>query len=148
MRNERALQYRKATQMSFQAEESTLTNAQRLTVASIYDLWNPNGIRYAKDAVVRVVEDGEDCLYTCIQEHVSQENWKPSIATASLWNRIDVEHAGTKEDPIPAALNMVYYKDKYYIEGDVLYLCTRDSGIALAYLPSQLVGQYFEVVEV
>ena len=61
MRNERALQYRKATQMSFQAEESTLTNAQRLTVASIYDLWNPNGIRYAKDAVVRVVEDGEDC---------------------------------------------------------------------------------------
>lgn len=148
MRNERALQYRKATQMAFRAGESTLTNSQRLTVASIYDLWNPNGIRYAKNAVVRVVEDGEDCLYTCIQEHVSQENWKPGIATASLWTRIDVEHAGTKEDPIPAKTNMQYYKDKYYSEDGKLYLCTRDSGIPLAYLPSQLVGQYFEVVAV
>ena len=44
--------------------------------------------------------------------------------------------------------NMQYYKDKYYSEDGKLYLCTRDSGIPLAYLPSQLVGQYFEVVAV
>lgn len=41
---------------------------------------------------------------------------------------------------------MRYYKDKYYSENGVLYLCTRDSGNPLAYLPSQLVGQYFELV--
>lgn len=90
--------------------------------------------------------DGEDVLFKCISPHTSQEDWTPEL-TPAMWNRIDLEHSGTKEDPIPAALNMMYYKDKYYTENGVLYLCTRDSGIALAYLPSQLVGQYFEVVE-
>lgn len=66
--------------------------------------------------------------------------------TPSLFNVIDVEHGGTLEDPIPAELNMVYENGKYYIENDVVYKCIRDSGIALAYMPSQLIGSYFELV--
>lgn len=144
---EKALQFRKATQFAFSGNESSLTNNDILSMASIYEYWSPNSVLYTKDkSIVRVDENGSDVLYMCISTHTSQENWKPSQLTASLWRRIDLEHAGTIEDPIPAAVNMIYYKDKYYIEGDTLYKCTRDSEIALQYLPSQLIGHYFEVV--
>lgn len=145
--DEKARQFRKATQ--FQVLTAEVTNNEALSMASIYNYWKA-GVGYGGDKQEKIVRrpvDGVDVLFECITPHTSQSDWAPEL-TPAMWNRIDVEHAGTEEDPIPAALNMMYYKDKYYIEGDVLYLCTRDSGIALAYLPSQLVGQYFEVVEV
>lgn len=95
-------------------------------------------------AVGEYVQYG-DKLYRVIQAHTAQANWTPDI-TASLFVVIDKEHEGTLEDPIPAQINMEYFSGKYYIENDVIYLCIRDSGIALAYLPSALVGTYFEIV--
>lgn len=88
----------------------------------------------------------DDKLYEVIQEHIAQENWTPDISK-SLFVVIDKEHIGTIDDPIPAQENMVYYQGKYYIENEILYLCTRDSGVALQHLPSMLVGNYFEVVD-
>ena len=87
----------------------------------------------------------ENKLYEVIQEHTVQESWTPDVSK-SLFVVIDKEHTGTIDDPIPAQENMIYYQDKYYIENEKLYLCIRDSGIALQYLPSALVGNYFEVV--
>ena len=58
-----------------------------------------------------------------------------------------MDQSGTIDDPITAVVNMQYYKDKYYLEDDTLYLCTRDSEIPLTHLPSQLIGNYFEVVK-
>lgn len=88
-------------------------------------------------------------LYKCLQAHTTQADWTPDL-TPSLWAVIDVTHAGTIDDPIPAALNMEYTEGLYYLdpEDGKLYRCTRSSGIALAYLPHQLVGQYFEEVTV
>lgn len=86
----------------------------------------------------------EGKLYKVIQAHTTQEGWTPDI-TASLFEVIDVEHAGTAEDPIPWAVNMQCYKGKYYTFDNVLYLCIRDSGIPLAYTPDQLLGNYFEL---
>lgn len=86
-----------------------------------------------------------DKLYRVLQAHTAQANWTPDIA-ASLFVVIDKEHQGTLEDPIPAQVNMEYFSGKYYIENDVIYLCTRDSGIALQHMPSALVGSYFEIV--
>ena len=65
---------------------------------------------------------------------------------------INVTHAGTLEDPIPASAGMEYEYGKYYIEGETIYRCNRQGGkdgdkYTLDYLPSQLVGHYFEVVE-
>ena len=59
---------------------------------------------------------------------------------------------GTIDDPIPAVAGMEYVYGKYYIEGETVYICKRtgeaEGGtIVLQFLPSQLVGQYFEVVE-
>ena len=58
------------------------------------------------------------------------------------------------EDPIEAYAGMTYYKGRYYRDSSTgkIYLCTRDDdqqpgqGIALYYLPSQLVGHYFQEV--
>lgn len=92
----------------------------------------------------------QDKLYKTAQEiSVVLENQPPSLATAALYTAIDETHAGTKEDPIPAVAGMEYEKGKYYSDGGKLYLMNRQGmndgdKITLYYLPSQLVGQYFE----
>lgn len=83
-------------------------------------------------------------LHKALQDHVTQDNWRPGQAAASIWQVIDVTHAGTLDDPIPFALNMEVYKDKYYTWECKTYLCTRDSGIALQNPPDQLIGHYFK----
>lgn len=86
---------------------------------------------------------GED-LWEVLQGHKTQENWKPSLETASLWKRVDEEHAGTKDDPIPYAPPMEIFKDKYYTQSKVLYKCIRDSGQPLSHNLSDLVGNHVE----
>lgn len=90
-------------------------------------------------------------LYKCVQAHTTQADWTPDV-TRALWTVIDVTHAGTIDDPIPAVAGMEYVYGKYYVEGETIYVCKRtgeaEGGtIVLQFLPSQLVGQYFEVVE-
>ena len=77
--------------------------------------------------------------------HVFRENWRPGQETASVWTVIDVEHEGTLADPIPYSVNMIVYQDKYYTYEGVLYICTRDSGIALQHTPTELIGHYFKL---
>lgn len=88
-------------------------------------------------------------VYKCRQAHTSQEGWKPS-ATPALWVVIDVTHAGTQDDPIPASRGMEYEYGKYYLDSEdgKTYKCERigeQSGnkITLQYLPHELLGQYF-----
>lgn len=90
-------------------------------------------------------------LYKVIQAHTTQADWTPDI-TPNLWTVIDVTHTGTIDDPIPASAGMEYVYGKYYIEGETVYICKRtgeaEGGtIVLQFLPSQLVGQYFELVK-
>ena len=91
-------------------------------------------------------------LYKVIQGHTTQADWTPD-ATPALWVVVDVTHAGTAEDPIPAVRSMEYEYGKIYLdpEDGKLYLCKRqgeaDGGkITLHYLPHELIGQYFEEV--
>lgn len=98
----------------------------------------------------RVSDGGR--LYKCQQAHTSQEDWKPS-ATPALWVVIDISHAGTQADPIPASRGMEYEYGKYYLDGEdgKVYLCERTGEqtggkITLQYLPHELVGNYFKAV--
>ena len=91
-------------------------------------------------------------LYKCRQAHTTQADWTPD-KTPALWAVVDVEHAGTMEDPIPAARGMDYVYGKYYLdpEDGKIYLCKRigeaDGGVInLQYLPHELIWQYFEAV--
>ena len=91
-------------------------------------------------------------VYKCRQAHTSQEDWKPS-ATPALWVVIDVTHAGTQDDPIPASRGMEYEYGKYYLDSEdgKVYLCERTGEqaggkITLQYLPHELIGNYFKAV--
>lgn len=86
------------------------------------------------------------------QGHTTQENWPPH-STPAMWTIINVDHAGTQDDPIPAARGMEYTYGLYYKdpEDTKLYLCERigeaaGGKIVLQYLPHELVGQYFTEV--
>lgn len=88
-------------------------------------------------------------VYKCRQAHTSQADWTPD-KTPALWAVIDAAHAGTQEDPIPAARGMEYEYGKYYLDGEdgKVYLCERTGEqaggkITLDALPHELVGQYF-----
>lgn len=72
------------------------------------------------------------------------ENQPPSLDTAALYEVIEVEPAGTQDDPIPYTPPMEIFNGKYYTQGGVLYKCTRDSGQALTHNLSDLIGLYVE----
>ena len=64
------------------------------------------------------------------------------------WVVIDAGHAGTIDNPIPAARGMEYEYGKYYLdpEDEKTYLCKRGEetgSIVLYYLPHELIGNYF-----
>ena len=75
------------------------------------------------------------------------DNQPPSLATAALYEVIEVEPAGTQDDPIQYTPPMEIFKDKYYTYNGVKYLCTRDSQTALSHGLDQLVNIYVIKVE-
>lgn len=84
--------------------------------------------------------------------HTTQVDWPPH-KTPAMWTIIDAEHAGTQDDPIPAARGMEYEYGKYYLDGEdgKTYKCERigeaaGGKITLQYLPHELVGNYFKAV--
>lgn len=116
------------------------TDAAKISLC--YDPWTTDKSYKVGD---RVECDGK--LWKCHQAHTSQENWKPSINTASLWEVINVENAGTLDDPIPYDQTMTVYNGKYYLEEGIIYKCIRDPGQPLYATCASLVGNYFEVAQ-
>lgn len=95
------------------------------------------------DGVLRVYKVREG------QGHTTQADWPPHL-TPALWVVVDVTHAGTQDDPIPASRGMEYEYGKYYLDSEdgKTYKCERvgeaaGGKIVLQYLPHELVGQYF-----
>ena len=119
-----------------------LDDTQAAKLPLCYDPWTTDKAYKVGD---RVLCDGK--LWKCRQAHTSQENWKPSINTASLWEVINVENAGTLDDPIPYDQTMTVYNGKYYLEEGIIYKCIRDSGQPLYATCASLVGNYFEVAK-
>ena len=130
-----------------EAAATSLPDSDAATAVELFPKW-----AYPVSYIVgnRVSDGGK--LYKCQQAHTSQEGWKPS-ATPALWVVVDVAHAGTQDDPIPAARGMEYEYGKYYLDGEdgKTYKCERigetaGGKIVLQYLPHELVGQYFTEV--
>ena len=85
-------------------------------------------------------------LYKTIQPELTiQAHYPPGEGTESLYTRIDEIHDGTQYDPITYNGNMALEKGKYYIEDGVIYLCNRDTGIAVYNRLADLVGIYVEL---
>ena len=89
----------------------------------------------------------DDKLYKVLQTHTPQEDWRPDT-TASLYVQVVIESGdtGTIDNPIPYSVNMELIEGKYYIEDDIIYLCTRSLSASYWAL-RDIVGQYVEVVE-
>lgn len=129
-----------------EAAATSLPDSDAATAVELFPKWG-----YPHDYVVgdRVNDISTNKLYKCVQAHTSQALWEPA-ATPALWVVIDVTHAGTQDDPIPASRGMEYEYGKYYLDSEdgKTYKCERigeQSGnkITLQYLPHELVGQYF-----
>ena len=125
----------------------TLTDEVALEYVVLYHDWTIGEELAAGD---RIEYDGK--LYKVVQAHTTQESWKPDL-TPALFEPIDVVNEGTLANPIVAAAGMCYFKDKYYLDetNGKVYLCNRDdsngNGTVLHFVPSALVGMYFEVAE-
>lgn len=105
-----------------------LTDAQALEVKDLYPTWE-NLMGQTLPVGFKLQYGGQ--LYKVLQEHTAQEEWKPGTETASLYALVSaeasVEHAGTKEDPIPYEQMMLIEKDKYYTQYGVLYIGLMDA---------------------
>ena len=93
-----------------------LADTEAVKIPLCYDAWKTDTAYKVGDRVKFDVK-----LWKCRQAHTSQENWTPSIDTASLWEVINVENAGTLDDPIPYDQTMTEYKGKYYLEEGITY---------------------------
>ena len=136
---------------------STFTDENALKVIELYPTFEDVvGTYQKKGARVRYDVNAKTFLFKLTCEDQTEngtlilESWNP-VEAKSIWTAIDVAHTGTIDDPIPAVAGMEYVYGKYYIEGETVYICKRigeaEGGtIVLQFLPSQLVGQYFEAV--
>ena len=123
---------------------TTLDDTTALTGIELFPKWQ-SGKSYSVGDRVQY----NSILYRCVQAHTSQNDWTPD-ATPAMWAVIDKTHAGTLDDPIPAARDMEYEYGKYYLDGEdgKTYLCHRTGEAAggtvvLQYMPHELVGHYF-----
>lgn len=139
----------KARREVYDRQGALLTDQQAATVVDAYPEWKP-GIEITQ----QMIAEGRNRyrvgkqLYKTTVAHTTIESWSPELAP-TVWTPIDIEHTGTIDDPIPGAVGLLYKKDLYYSEGEKRYLCIRqdsEDGTVLYYLPSQLVGIYFEEV--
>ena len=122
-----------------------LTDDQAISVKNLHPEWK-EFIGKSLSTGFRVLH--EDALYKVRQDiSVVLENQPPSIDTGALYEEINETHDGTKTDPIPYNNNMALELGKYYIQDDIIYMCTRDTGQAVYQDLSDLVGIYVQIAE-
>lgn len=124
-------------------ERTDISNEEALDYMAIIYPWD-----YYLDKVLTegMMVTYEDKPWRVRQTHTPLEVYPPSLATASLYEKIDKEHDGTLEDPIPYAPPMEIFIDKYYIENNEIYKCIRNSDTALSHSLRDLVGIYVNKV--
>lgn len=117
-----------------------LADETAVKAVTLHPTWTENT---AYDVGYKAQRNGK--LYKCIQAHTSVVTWEPENA-ASLWEVINESHTGTLDDPIPYDGNMALEQGKYYVQNDVIYLCTRDTVNPVYGSLKSLVGLYVEEV--
>lgn len=120
-------------------ERTDISNEEALDYMAIIYPWD-----YYLDKVLTegMMATYEDKPWRVRQTHTPLEIYPPSLDTASLYEKIDKEHDGTLEDPIPYAPPMEIFIDKYYIENSEIYKCIRNSDTALSHHLKDLIGIY------
>lgn len=118
----------------------TVDDNTALRMIEFYPEWAPN-TAYA--AGFKLTYKGK--LWRVLQAHTAQSGWEPENA-ASLWEQIVRGYTGEETDPIPYEGNMRLENGKHYIQNNVIYKCTRDTGNPVYHALSDLIGLYVEEV--
>ena len=140
------LQQAQAIRDSMDAAAIALTDEQAAKAPRLYPTWVAGLAVKAGD---RLYYPATDRLYKVVSDHTTHSGWTPD-AVPALYTAIDVAHAGTQDDPIPAERGMEYVYGLYYTDSEdgKLYLCQRTGEAAggtvvLQYMPHELVWHYF-----
>lgn len=125
------------------AETKVLDDDTAARHAAVFEEWR-EGVSFKVGNMRRCPLSGKLYRVNEGQAHTSVPGWEPS-RTPAMWTLVDVTHAGTMDDPIPAGRGMEFVEGLYYFdeEDGNLYRCTRSG--TLHYMPHELVGQYFEI---
>ena len=115
-----------------------LSDSDALKAISLYPKWRV-GVELTAGERVRF----GDKLYKVKQAHTSQADWTPDVAV-SLFEEVCEAASGTIDNPIPYDGNMALEEGKYYAQDGAVYLCIRDTGVAVYHPLAELVGIYVE----
>ena len=132
--------YAAIIKMAVKTARAITDDQEALAVKCLYKQWEKQLGRQLE--VGEYIQHNKQ-LYRVLQQHIAQANWIPGEGTESLYVIIDKEHSGTIDDAIPWKANMECFNGKYYIEDEILYLCVRDSGIALQCKIVDVLDNYF-----
>lgn len=116
---------------------NALSDEAALIAKDLFEEWDLNKIYNKGD---RFLYNGN--LYRAKKETVINPTWTPDVTHEYYEPISKASEDGTLDNPIVAVAGMSYEKGKHYAEGDKVYLCTRSD--TLHFLPSALVGHYFE----
>ena len=140
------LQQAQAIRDSMDAAAIALTDEQAVKSPRLYPTWAAG---LSVKAGNRLYYPATDRLYKVVTDHTTQSDWTPD-AVPALYTVIEVAHAGTQDDPIPAERGMEYVYGLYYSDSEdgKLYLCQRTGEAAggtvvLQYMPHELAWHYF-----
>ena len=100
------------------AQQMTLDEETSMEIADLYEAWEVNKA-YSVGKIVKhgVNADGETQLYSVIQAHTSQTDWKPD-ATPSLYKKIGFTDSGVAIWTQPLGASDAYAKgDKVSYDG-------------------------------
>lgn len=132
----------KALRAAMVKSSASLSDEDALSAPMMFDKWDGNGHEYAEGNRFRWGET----LYKVRQAHTSQAHYTPDIVPA-LYEEVAAPGQGTRDNPIPYNNNMALEEGKYYSQYDVLYLCTRSTGVAVFNDLADLVNIYVTIVE-
>lgn len=119
----------------------SLSDTDALNGIELFSHWDGDGHEYAVGD--RVSYDGT--LYKCRQAHTSQSIYTPDMIPA-LWEVVAPEGKGDSPDnPIEYDQSMAIEKGKFYVENDVVYICTRNSVNPLYTALANVIGNYVEI---
>lgn len=117
----------------------SLSDEAALIATELFEEWNPYH-SYAEGD--RFLYNGN--LYRCKASNPVNPTWTPDVVFDYYEPVAKPDESGTIDNPIVAVAGMLYEEGKHYSENGKIYRCTRTE--TLHFLPSALVGHYFEEV--
>lgn len=121
----------KQVDLAFQKllQNLNLSDAEAMEVADLYPKWQ-SGKTYEVGKIVKygVNSDNETQLYTVLQEHTSQEDWKPD-ATTSLYKKVGFTDSGIAVWTQPLGATDAYMKGDIVSHNNSIWISTVDNNV-------------------